>query len=64
MDYLSKNNIKYVDYKDTDTLKRFIDSQGRIMNRRQTKLTAKRQREIQNAIKRSRYMGFMPYIAR
>ena len=64
MDYLSKNNIKYVDYKDTDTLKRFIDSQGRIMNRRQTKLTAKRQREVQNAIKRSRYMGFMPYIAR
>jgi small subunit ribosomal protein S18 len=64
MDYLSKNSIKYVDYKDTDTLKRFIDSQGRIMNRRQTKLTAKRQREVQNAIKRSRYMGFMPYIAR
>lgn len=63
MDYLSKNNIKYVDYKDTETLKNFIDSQGRILGRRKTKLSAKRQREIKNAIKRARFMGLMPYIA-
>lgn len=63
-DYISKNNIKYVDYKDVDTLKKFIDPQGRVMNRRQTNLSGKKQREVENAVKRARYMGLLPYISR
>lgn len=63
MDYLSKNEIKYVDYKDVETLKHFVDSQGRVMNRRQTKLSAKKQREVEEAIKRARFMALMPFIA-
>lgn len=64
MDYLSKNEIKYVDYKDVETLKHFVDSQGRVMNRRQTKLSAKKQREVEEAIKRARFMALMPFIAK
>lgn len=61
-----KNTIKlkFIDYKDIDTLKKFINNNGRILNRRKNNLSAMQQREIGNAIKRARFMGLLPYIAR
>lgn len=63
-DFFSANNIKYIDYKDVDILKRFLDNNGRIMPRRKTGITAKNQRQLALAIKRARFMGLLPYIAR
>lgn len=63
-DYFQENNIQIIDYKDLSHLKRFINSNGRIMNRRRTRLTAKHQRQVEQAIKRARFMGLLPYIAR
>jgi small subunit ribosomal protein S18 len=57
-------NLRAVDYKDVELLKRFINAHGRILNRRQTKLSAKHQRAIALAIKRARFMGFLPFVAR
>lgn len=57
-------NLKYVDYKDTETLKQFMDSHGRVLSSKKTGITAKNQRRITNAIKRARFMGFLPYISR
>ncbi len=62
-DYFKENNIK-IDYKSIDILQRFINQNGRILNRRKTNLSAKNQRNIANAIKRARFMGLMPYVAR
>lgn len=57
-------NLKYIDYKDTETLSQFMDNHGRVLPKRKTGVTAKNQRKITNAIKRARFMGFLPYISR
>jgi small subunit ribosomal protein S18 len=62
-DYFKENNIK-IDYKSIDLLQKFVNQNGRILNRRKTNLSAKNQRALANAIKRARFMGLMPYIAR
>ncbi len=61
-DYFSQHGIKYIDYKDVDVLKRFLNPHGRIKSRLQTGLTAKHQRDVTRAIKRAREMGLLPYI--
>lgn len=62
-DYFKENNIK-IDYKNIEVLAKFVNLHGRILNRRKTALSAKNQRELANAIKRARFMGLMPYVAR
>lgn len=63
-DYFSTNNIKYIDYKDVEILKKFINPSGRILNRRRTGLTAKNQRALKLAIKRARFIGLLPFVAK
>ena len=63
-DYFSSNNIKYIDYKDIELLKRFLTPSARMMARRRTNVTAKNQRKLSIAIKRARFMGLLPYIAK
>ena len=61
--YFTKNNIKYIDYKDVELLKKFISPNGKIIPRRVTGTKAKYQRELAVAIKRARQMALLPYIA-
>jgi small subunit ribosomal protein S18 len=60
----SNPNIAHFDYKDVELLKKFVNSYARIQPRRRTGLSAKKQRELAEAIKRARFMGLLPYIAR
>lgn len=62
--YFSSNNIKHVDYKDVDLLKKFINPHARMLRGKQTGVCAKHQRSVAMAIKRARFMGLMSYIAR
>ncbi len=59
---LTQNDIQYVDYKDIDLLKQFVNPHGRIVARKRTGLTARQQRSVEAAIKRARFMGLLPYI--
>lgn len=61
--YFSVNNVT-IDYKDTETLSKFLNPHARILGRNRTGVCAKHQRQLARAIKRSRYMGLIPYIAR
>ena len=63
-DYFSANNIKYIDYKDVDILKKFLNPNGRIVGKRRTGMTAKNQRALAAAVKRARFMGFLPFVAK
>lgn len=63
VDYIAANHIEYIDYKDTDLLKRFISERGKILPRRVTGTSAKNQRKLTVAIKRARIMGLLPFIA-
>ncbi|MEL6539194.1 MAG: 30S ribosomal protein S18 [Bacteroidota bacterium] len=58
-----KNGIKYVDYKNTDFLMRFMNEQGKILPRRITGNSMKYQKKVAQAIKRARQMAFLPYVA-
>ncbi len=59
--YFTKNNIKTIDYKDVELLKRFITPNGKISPRRVTGTSAKYQRQLATAIKNARFMGLLPY---
>ena len=63
-DYLNENKIKHIDYKDVDTLKKFLTPHARIQGRKRTGVSAMQQRELANAIKRARFMGLLPYVSR
>jgi len=52
------------DYKDVETLKRFLNPHGKILPRRRTGLPAVGQRALAEAIKRARFMALLPYIVR
>lgn len=62
-DYFNANSIRYIDYKDVENLKRFLNPNGRILGRKRTGLAAKNQRQLAEAVKRSRFMGLLPFIA-
>lgn len=51
----------FVDYKDVNTLKKFLNSQGKLRSRKQTSASAVFQRSIAVAVKRARFMGLLPY---
>jgi small subunit ribosomal protein S18 len=61
-DYFNSNNIAFIDYKDTESLKRFLNPNGRILSRRRTGLTAKNQRSFAEAVKRARFMALLPFV--
>ncbi|MBI5126383.1 MAG: 30S ribosomal protein S18 [Candidatus Taylorbacteria bacterium] len=62
--YFSKNNIKQIDYKDTEILKKFINPHGRMISRKKTGVSARSQRQLATAIKRARYIGLLPFVTR
>ena len=62
--YFSQNNIKHIDYKDTEMIKKFLNPHGRIISRKKTGVGAKSQRQLATAVKYARFMGLLPYIAR
>ena len=63
-DYFSQHGIKYIDYKDTETLKKFINPHARVLSARRTGINAKNHRKLSEAIKRARFMGLLPYVSR
>ncbi len=63
-DYFSANNIKYIDYKDTEILKKFLNPNGKIVSHRRTGVTAKNQRALSQAVKHARFMGLLPFVAK
>jgi len=54
--------IKYVDYKDVEFLKKFVNEQGKILPRRITGTSQKYQRKVAQAIKRARHLAILPYV--
>jgi small subunit ribosomal protein S18 len=57
-----KFGIRYIDYKDTDFLKQFVNEQGKILPRRITGNSLKFQRKIATAVKRARHLAILPYV--
>lgn len=59
--YFCQKNVKEIDYRDTETLKKFVSSLYKIKPRKKTGVCANHQRQLSRAIKRARSLGLMPY---
>lgn len=55
-------NAPAIDFRDTRTLGRYTSERGKIVPSRITAVSAKKQRELAKAIKRSRFLALMPYV--
>jgi len=53
---------KCFDYKDVDTLRRYITETGKIKPRRQTGNCARCQRELAREVKRARHLALLPFV--
>ncbi|MGQ4512966.1 30S ribosomal protein S18 [Streptomyces sp. DW26H14] len=61
---LDAAGITYIDYKDTDLLRKFVSDRGKIRSRRVTRVSRQQQRQIATAIKNAREMALLPYSSR
>ena len=59
---VSGDQAPKIDYKDVRLLSRYISERGKIVPSRITAVSAKKQRELASAIKRSRFLGLLPYV--
>jgi small subunit ribosomal protein S18 len=60
----SGKNAPKIDYKDVRLLQGFMSERGKIVPSRITAVSAKKQRELSQAIKRARHIGLLPYIVK
>ncbi|MFE1250910.1 30S ribosomal protein S18 [Streptomyces sp. NPDC058735] len=61
---LDRDGITYIDYKDTDLLRKFVSDRGKIRSRRVTRVSAQQQRQLAKAVKNAREMALLPYGSR
>ena len=57
----TSDGVSAIDYKDTETLKKYVSECGKIVPSRITGTCAKFQRQLATSIKRSRYLALLPY---
>src|SRR6185437_15067467 len=53
----------YIDYKDTESLRKTLSGNGKIQSRKRTGATAMEQRMLAKAVKRARYIALAPYVS-
>ncbi|XAO70683.1 MAG: 30S ribosomal protein S18 [Acetobacteraceae bacterium] len=58
----SDKNAPKIDYKDVRLLSRYLSERGKIVPSRITAVSAKKQRELAQAIKRARFLALLPYV--
>jgi len=62
--FFCSQNSKEIDYQELELLRRFVSSQGKIIDPRHTGICAKHQRLLARAIKQARTMGLLPFVRR
>jgi len=62
--YFCQKNIKEIDYKNTELLKKFLSGLYKIKPKKKTGVCAKHQRKLSQAIKRARSLGILPFTSK
>jgi len=57
--YFCQRNIKEIDFKDTEILKRFLSGLAKIKAKKRTGVCSSHQRKLAKAIKRARHLGLL-----
>lgn len=63
-DYFAVNKEAILDYKNVNLLRKFVSSFGKIVASKRSGIDAKNQRKLAQEIKRARFMGLLPYVAK
>ena len=58
----SGEGAQVIDYKDVKLLRRYISERGKIIPSRITGVSRKKQRKLQKAVKRARYLAVLPWL--
>jgi len=58
-----RGQVKYIDYKDVETLQKLLTNRGKIYSRKRSGNCAACQRKAKRAIKLARFMALLPYTA-
>jgi len=61
--HTSESGKVYIDYKDTESLRKLMTGNGKIQGRKRTGADAMTQRQIARAVKQARFMALLPYVA-
>lgn len=56
-----QEKVNYVDYKQTDVLRKFVSGTFKVSSSERNELCKKHQRDVSNAVKLARFMALMPY---
>lgn len=59
--FCEDKNLKFIDYKDVNRLKKYVTEKGKIISSRQTGTCSRHQRELTTAIKRARNIALLPF---
>ena len=60
---ISASGKTYIDYKDTESLRKLVSGNGKILSRKRTGASAMEQRMIARAVKRARFLALLPYVS-
>lgn len=58
-----EDDVKFIDFKDTKKIQRFLTDQGKILPRRTSGTCAKHQRMLSLSIKRARHLALIPFVS-
>jgi small subunit ribosomal protein S18 len=58
-----EDGVLKIDYKDPRTLQKFVSERGKVMPRRISMVSAKKQKVLSLAVKRARFLALLPYVA-
>ena len=59
--FFCQRNIKEIDFRETELLRRFISGLAKIRSKKRTGVCASHQRKLARAVKRARYLGLLPF---
>jgi small subunit ribosomal protein S18 len=62
--FFCSQNLKQIDYKEVDLLRRFVSGQAKIIDPKHTGVCAKHQRILAQAVKRARFLGLLAFVNR
>ena len=58
-----RDKVEQIDYKDFQSLRRFLSDKGKIRSRRITGACRRHQNQLANAVKRARELALLPYVS-
>ena len=62
--FFCKSNIKEVDWKEVELLKRYVSASAKIIPQRRRGICTKHQRKVSTAVKRARQMALLPFVTK